>query len=414
MSEDLFRKEALDAQSASNDIFGRPTGVVPPAWTWMTWLLGLFITALLVFLLTANFARKETVRGKLRPVGTEAKIYAQDPGLVANVHVQDGAQVLEGQPLVSITSDRTLSDGAKLSEDALAALQKESDLLALRLENLKESASIAEDDLDQRIADARRRAREGNRQLAALRERIGRAEQRAKDTEDFLAEGLITAPEHMRRVDELAAFEEGELRLEAEIGAAEAEQSALAIERRRIQFELEQNTADFAQRLSQIEAQIRQTEANAEYVLTAPFSGRVYSLQARPGERADPSLPLLTVGPNEAELIAELYLPTRAIAFVEPGDQVNLQYDAFPYQKFGIARGDVLRVSANALFPQELGVITQVPEPLYRVDVALAKQSMRAFGNETALQSGMELSADIVLEDRKLFEWLLEPLRSVR
>jgi len=79
MSNDLFRQEALDAQSASNDLFGRPTGVVPPAWSRITVLLALFMLALVAFLLTANFARKETVRGKLRPVAAEARIYALEP-----------------------------------------------------------------------------------------------------------------------------------------------------------------------------------------------------------------------------------------------------------------------------------------------------------------------------------------------
>ena len=120
------------------------------------------------------------------------------------------------------------------------------------------------------------------------------------------------------------------------------------------------------------------------------------------------------MGEPRSNLIAELYLPSRAIAFVEPGQLVKLQYDALPYQKFGVAEGNVLRVSSTSLLPQELGVLTQNPEPLYRVEVGLSAQAVEAFGKDIPLQSGMELTADIVLEDRKLMEWLLEPIRSVR
>jgi membrane fusion protein len=53
-------------------------------------------------------------------------------------------------------------------------------------------------------------------------------------------------------------------------------------------------------------------------------------------------------------------------------------------------------------------------EPAYRVKVALARQSIDAFGREVALQPDMTLSADIILEKRSLLEWLFEPLFSAR
>jgi len=101
--------------------------------------------------------------------------------------------------------------------------------------------------------------------------------------------------------------------------------------------------------------------------------------QTSVGERANPSIPFAIIGESGTALIAELRLPWRAIAFVEPGQFVKLQYDALPYQKFGIAEGEVLRVSSTSLLPRELGVPTQNPEPLYRVEVGLVAQTVRAF-----------------------------------
>ena len=89
-------------------------------------------------------------------------------------------------------------------------------------------------------------------------------------------------------------------------------------------------------------------------------------------------------------------------------------YDAYPYQKFGIARGEVRSVAAVAQRPDEIGIVTESPELLYRVRVAPDASTVKAFGSEHALQPGMELSADVVLEDRRLIDWLLEPLKSVR
>ncbi len=414
MADGLFREEVLEAHTASNELYGRPTGVVPPAWSRITWLIGLFIAALLVFLFTANFARKETVRGKLRPDGSEARVYAVESGIVKQVLIADGAIVEAGTPLATIASDRILDDGDSLSDNALSALSLEQTLLNDRLSELRAAAQIAEDDLAQRVADAARQESEGRAQLAVLVQRLQTARHRATDTERFLDEGLITAAEHMQRTDDVAVLDQSRLQLEAQISAAEAAQSRLVIEKRRIRSDLNRDQADIGQRLAQLDSQMRQTEASAMHLVTAPMSGKVTALQARVGERADPTIPLLAIGPPGAELIAELHVPSRAIAFVELGKPVKLLYDALPYQKFGVAEGYVARVSETTLFPQELGILSQNPEPVYKVEVALAAQSVRAFGQDIALQSGMELSADIVLEDRKLVEWLLEPLLSLR
>jgi membrane fusion protein len=44
----------------------------------------------------------------------------------------------------------------------------------------------------------------------------------------------------------------------------------------------------------------------------------------------------------------------------------------------------------------------------------MASQHIRAYGNTVPLQSGMLLSADIVLEQRSLLAWLFEPVLSLK
>jgi len=137
-------------------------------------------------------------------------------------------------------------------------------------------------------------------------------------------------------------------------------------------------------------------------------------LKARAGEQAEPGSPLAMILPADAELIAEVYLPSRAAGFVDEGQTVKLMYDAFPYQKFGLAGGQIIGVSPVALRPDEIGVATNSPELLYKVKIQLAEQKVSAFGKAHSLGAGMELSADIVLEERRVVDWLLEPLRSIR
>ena len=88
---------------------------------------------------------------------------------------------------------------------------------------------------------------------------------------------------------------------------------------------------------------------------------------------------------------------------------VNIRFDAFPYQKFGMQRARVLEISRSVLAPREAGD-PRGSEPVYRVRAAIEKQSVEAFGQQVFLKPGMQFSADVVLERRSLLEWLLEPL----
>jgi membrane fusion protein len=96
---------------------------------------------------------------------------------------------------------------------------------------------------------------------------------------------------------------------------------------------------------------------------------------------------------------------------------VLLRYQAFPYQKFGFYEGHIVDISRSALspseLPQQLSGLTSLygsTEPVYRITVVLAKQTATAYGQPVALQPGMQLEADVLIETRSLIEWALDPL----
>ena len=123
--------------------------------------------------------------------------------------------------------------------------------------------------------------------------------------------------------------------------------------------------------------------------------------------------PLMVIVPTEAELSAELYAPSRAVGFVEPGKETRLIYDAFPYQRFGSFEGSVASISRIAIDPRETDIPFPFEEPVYRISVSLDEQAIEAFGEPAPLQAGMTLQANIVLERQSFLAWLLQPLNAV-
>jgi membrane fusion protein len=172
--------------------------------------------------------------------------------------------------------------------------------------------------------------------------------------------------------------------------------------------------------IAALEQELAEAEERREIVIVAPQGGTVTGLQIETGGNTQPSVPLLNIVPSGAVLQAQLFSPSRAIGFLKEGQRVLLRYEAFPYQKFGFHEGVVVSVSRSAMGPaemtQQLAGLTALygaSEPVYRINVELARQTVTAYGNVVPLQPGMKLEADVLLESRRLVEWMLEPLFSV-
>jgi membrane fusion protein len=155
-------------------------------------------------------------------------------------------------------------------------------------------------------------------------------------------------------------------------------------------------------------------ENSRAYIITAPVTGRVSTLQIALGASVTSQLPLMSIVSDGAKMEAELYAPSRAIGFARPGQEVRLMYDAFPFQRFGSFSGHIVNISRTILAPSEINAPISVKEPVYRVRVILDKQVIKAFGEYVALQPGMTLQANIVLDRRTFFDWLMEPINAVR
>lgn len=167
-----------------------------------------------------------------------------------------------------------------------------------------------------------------------------------------------------------------------------------------------------------ISRQLAQIKNNYQYTVTASHNGMVTGIQVFEGEGLTSSTaqakPLLHIIPEGSELIAELLLPTRSAGFVQLGNNTRLRFDAFPYQRFGFMPSKIIRIDQTLIAPNEVQLPITLQEPVYRLRATLKQQQMQAFGKRFNLKSGMLFEADIMLEQRTLIEWLLEPIYSLR
>ena len=115
---------------------------------------------------------------------------------------------------------------------------------------------------------------------------------------------------------------------------------------------------------------------------------------------------------QEPALEAELVVPERLLASVSVGDEVRLRYRAYPYQRYGQYAGRIVRVGST---PLPADVAGTAGETAYAATVALTDDRVRDDrGVESALRPGLGVDAEIVVDKRRLYQWLFEPLASRR
>lgn len=407
----LFRLAAVKQQASRLD--GAVIIAQPLSSSVLTLCLMLSVGAILSFLTVADFHRKETVTGYLKPDIGLAKVHASRSGIVSELYIEDGNIVQAGQPLLKVTIPDYLAEGNSLVDSLNVSLQQQQSLLSQRRDQLTKQFEQQQHELTDRIAYHQTLLNELQQQNTLLQQRWQLQQQRFAKLSQLKAQGGISKVDWQLQ-------QENVLQLEQQIAEQNAGQQSQLATLAQLSGQLARLPSEHEQQLAMLDAesarlaqQQLELQARHQLLITAPVSGRVTNLIAEPGSNILHSQPLLTILPTNAQLQAILLVPTRAFGFVNPGQRTRLRFDAFPYQRFGLYEGEVLKTGQAIILPNEVEMPIAIQEPVYRVAVALDAQEIRAYGTTVPLQSGMLLSADIVLEQRSLISWLFEPILSL-
>ena len=408
----LFRANAVKQQSARLD--GDVIIAQPLSSTLLTVILVGVVLTLLTFLSLASFNRKETVTGYLKPDMGLAKVMSPRSGVIQQVFIEDGQQVQAGDRLALLSMPDNLAIGDSLSSTLQQGIQQQIALVSQRREQVITQFNQQASEYQSRLRLSQNLLQDLQAQQQLLQERLALHLQRQQDFIALQQRGAISATELQQQQELVLNLRQqlAELNASAQNQKAQFAQLEGLIER--LPGEQQQQLTLLDSELSRLSQQYTELSARGEMLITAPISGRVTNLVAETGANVRAELPLLTIMPDNAELQAILLVPTRAYGFVMPGQRTRLRFDAFPYQRFGLYEGEVIKTAQAIVLPGEVDMPVAVQEPVYRVQVALGQQEIRAYGNTVPLQSGMLLSADIVLEQRSLISWLFEPILSLQ
>ena len=358
------------------------------------------------------YTRKATVAGVILPRNGLIKVYSPQAGVVLERRVAEGQRVKEGEVLYVLSSERHSAQGAT---QATIGEQVRARRASLREELAKRQALQRELALAtaKRLADMRSELAQREGEIATQERRTQLAEVGLGRFRSLHATRYISEAQLQQKNEELL---EQQSRLQALARARTTllrDINALAFELASLPLRAQNELAVTRRSIAEVEQELAESEARRVAIVAAPSDGTATAVLAEPGQLISPQQALVSVVPGGDPLEAQLYAPSRAVGFVQPGSRVVLRYQAYPYQKFGHHEGVVKYVSRSALQPSELPFPAAGGELQYRITVALSSQEVMAYGAPQRLQAGMVVEADVLLDRRRIYEWALEPLYSI-
>ncbi|WP_237057303.1 HlyD family efflux transporter periplasmic adaptor subunit [Microbulbifer sediminum] len=408
----LFRHQAVDAQRER--LLGEISLAQPVSMQVTLTCIVFLVVLVLLFLSVSNYSRKETVHGYLNPSHGVLKVYSKQGGTLENLHVSEGKYVQKGDDLATVVLTMNSISGESVAKYGIEKLQEQIESIGRERENYLYIFSREKEKLQRRIKNARETLVAVIRQEELARQKVALISGESKKYQSLHSQGYISEAD-------LKALEERSIAARQDLERLTSSRIGLKSDLNTYESDLEIlpaqkkiKLAEYRQRESGLHNQLIQARSNYRHVIKAPKSGVVTAIQVVEGEFVTSARPMMSVIPEESDLLAELFLPTRSAGFVKVGDTAKIRFDAFPYQRFGFLQAEIVQIDKALISKADANLPFQLSEPVYRLKARLDQQEIDAYGDSYPLKAGMLFEADIILDRRSLLDWFLNPIYSLK
>lgn len=412
MTKELFREEVRRRYQA--EPWQPPLLSMAPSGLVMGLLAVLAAGALLVFATTFRFAQKEQVRGYLTPSSGWSRVSSRDFASVERLLVGAGDVVQAGDVLLELSSGQGLDRAQTVSRKLLADVRA-------RKRRLEDGFQLIESqyDIDRALHEQESDANE--RELARLeqelsfhRSHLETARKRLEKSRRLNASGLLSEENIMSLQDEVASRSLSVSGKEREAERLRSILKTADMRLRRLSVDAQREQATVAGQIHALAMEESRIRAQGAARVLSPRDGVVASIRVRAGDQLRPGDVLLDIVPQTRSMQARLFARSSAMGYIEPGQQVRVELDAFSYRRHGAQTGQVQAIFATTLQVGELdmaaGLGISPGEPVFQIAVDFPEGFQLAPEQQSNLRPGMTLTGDLVIDRRTLLDWVLEPL----
>lgn len=414
----LFRREVYDGRRYA--WLGRVQISQPLPIRIVSWGCIIFIASMAMLLMFGTYTRRVHATGQMMPRCGVLSIGVTQPGIIVARYAEEGLHVHKGDVLFVEDLEANSSTGPT-QKQVVSDLDRQKNLLVDQ-RRLRQRAALIERQaiLDQSQFLLRQRRQIGE-QLAneeKILPLVQRALERMRGAETL---HLVTETQFQSQLYAHVQLLASRAQSQQLLTETESKISDITSKLDRFDTDIAHDLNDFDRQIASIDQQIAENEGRRINVILAPENGILTGVRGYLGEQVVVGMPLVTLLPTDQTLQAELYVSSASIGFLHEKEPTLLRYDAFPYQKFGLYRGYISEITrAPVTSPDRLPQIGadmgqgSRPQDIYRIRVQPDQGYVMTYGVRHPLEVGMTVSADIAIDRRYLWQWMFDPVISVR
>ena len=160
---------------------------------------------------------------------------------------------------------------------------------------------------------------------------------------------------------------------------------------------MNQSKLESEKSIGQYKNKLKQAELQLQYQnVLAPASGIIFEPKARVSGVIAAGDTIVTIIPQKG-LRGKVFVQNKDIGFVKTGQKAQVRIDAFPFTQYGELKADVDQIGADALPPDQKANFYRYP-----VKLKIQKPYLEREGIKVPLRSGMAITANMKLRDKRL------------
>ena len=175
---------------------------------------------------------------------------------------------------------------------------------------------------------------------------------------------------------------------------------------------LETEIATLSSEIAQSESQIESLEFQLnQRVLRAPASGTVFHLPIQgAGDVVQPGEMMVKIAPEGASLVLRAQMATTESGSLKVGMTVNLKFDAYPFQDYGVVEGRLSWVS-----PDSRKIETKQGQlEIFALEIELGQLDLDSRNKNIALTPGQTATAEVIVRQRRVIDFILDPFKKLQ
>lgn len=392
------------------------------------------LVTFLMFIIWAALTNVEELvkgDGKVVPSSQLQVLQSLDGGVVQNIYVKEGQKVKAGQALVHIDSTRFMSS-VRENQAQNVALAAKAERLNAQLENrpfrtpaqlTPEMQSVyaqeqryfenARYELDAQLSIARQQLSQRRQELneaQAKRDQakllLDSASHELVITKPLLGTGAVSEVDLLRLERDVTRYTGERAQAIAQISRIEAAITEANSKIQNVELEFRNNLRkDLSETMAKLnslsESSVGLEDKVKQSVIRAPMNGFVKRLLVNTvGGVITPGKDIVEVVPSEDNLVLEVKVPTRDIAFLRVGQKALVKFSAYDFSIYGGMEAKLESIGADSITDEKNNTY-------YIVKV---RTSRSKFSDTLPIIPGMQAEVDIHTGKKTVLTYLLKPL----